>query len=534
MRQARATSPPTPVLALCALALLAGSWGTAAGQEPSVLRRGAFGEPESLTPNRSGVDSEIALVLDMFVGLTTYGPGAEIVPGAALSWTPSADGLIYTFKLRPGMRWSDGEPLTSVDFRYTLQRSVTPATAITRADKLFVLENAREIYAGRLEPDTLGVLAPDPLTLILKLRHPAPRLPRLLASSEGLPVPAHALAAHGKSWVEPGKHVSNGAYRLVERRPGEFIRLARNEHFFAADSVAFDEILYFPTQDLESSVSRFRAGDLHLNGFPGFQTRREAFLREQLGDAVRTSSRLSVAYLRFNMTLPRFQDARVRQALSLAIQRDALAQKVLAGGEAPAYNVVPPAVTDYQLAVPAINYSQPLAARLAQARELLEDAGYSKAAPLAIQLRYPSGPDRNLVVAIATMWRSLPVAVELVQSELKSMISDIRRGAFDMALTGALEDDDPEPFLARFLFSSSYNTGRYQNPAFEQLFAEAKTIPDPARRGALLSAAEQLVIDDLPVIPLYVRRSRNLVATELAGFVDNPPDIHLSRYLRPR
>ncbi len=513
------------------LALLLTAWGAAAA-DPTILRRGAFGEPESLTPNRSGVDSEIALVLDMFVGLTTYGPAAQIVPGAAASWTVSDDGLSYNFALRPNMRWSDGHPLTSSDFLYTFRRSVTPATAITRADKLFVLRNAREIYHGQLPPEALGVAAPGPLTLILKLSHPAPRLPRLLASSEGLPFPAHVIEKHGKTWVEPGKHVSNGAFRLVERRPGEFIRLARNDHFFAADDVTLDGVLYFPTQDLESSVSRFRAGDLHINGFPGFPTRREEFLRRELGDAVHTASRLSVAYIRFNMTLARFQDLRIRQALSLALQREALATKVLAGGETPAYSVVPPAVSDYQLAVPDLDYGSPPAARLQQAASLMAAAGYSQSKPLAIQLRYPSGPDRNLVVAIAAMWRSLPVSVEMVQSELKSMISDIRRGAFDMALTGALEDDDPEPFLARFMASSSYNTGRYSNPEFEALLTRAKTTADPRQRSQLLTAAEKLIVDDLPVIPLYIRRSRNLVTPELAGFADNAPDIHLSRYLR--
>jgi oligopeptide transport system substrate-binding protein len=120
----------------------------------------------------------------------------------------------------------------------------------------------------------------------------------------------------------------------------------------------------------------------------------------------------------------------------------------------------------------------------------------------------------------------------MVQSELKSMISDIRRGAFDMALTGALEDDDPEPFLARFMASSSYNTGRYANPEFEALLTRAKTVADLRQRSQLLTAAEKLIVDDLPVIPLYIRRSRNLVTPELAGFADNAPDIHLSRYLR--
>ena len=532
----RATTPASRAAALLLLVIFVFLQGMAlaAAQESPVLRRGAFGEPESLTPNRSGVDSEIALVLDMFTGLTTYGPGAEIVPGAAESWTVAPDGLTYTFLLRPDLRWSDGAPLTSQDFIYTFRRAITPATAITRADKLFVLANARAIYEGSLGPEMLGATAPDALTLVLQLAHPAPRLPRLLASSEGLPMPAHAIAKYGDAWVEPGKHVSNGAFRLAERRPGEFIRLLRNEQFFAAADVAFAQVLYFPTQDLESSVNRFRAGEIQFNGFPGFPTRREAFLREQLGDSVRSSSRLSVAYLRFNLRLPRFADLRVRQALSLTVQRDALAEKVLAGGEAPAYNVVPPAVTGYQLAVPALEYGQPGSARLAQARGLLAAAGYSAAAPLTIQLRYPSGPDRNLVVAIAAMWKGLPVAVELVQSELKSMISDIRRGAFDMALTGALEDDDPEPFLARFLSSSSYNTGGYSNPEFERLFAEARTVADPARRDALLTAAEQRIVDDLPVIPLYIRRSRNLVSQQLEGFEDNPPDIHLSRYLRPR
>jgi len=502
----------------------------AGSQDRQILLRGAFGEPESLSPDRSGVSSEIAIVMDLFEGLTTFDAVGRLIPGQAESWQVSEDGLRYRFQLRPNLRWSDGTPLTAEDFVYSFRRTMHPATQSTQAARLAILRNGRAVLRGELPAEALGVAAASRLELTLELEHAAPRLPLVLAHSEGFPVPRHQIERLGEAWREPKRMVSNGPFTLVERKPQDRVRLQKNPYYHAVDSVELDEIIYFPSDALATSVQRFRAQELHFNGFPGFLPRQEAFLRRQLGDAVHVNPLLIVAYLRFNLRRPALQDPRVRRALSLSVGRKTLAAQVLGGGEQPAWGVVPPTVSDYESA--ATNEIGELKERLALARQLLRDAGYTDTNPLKLTLRYPSGQGRDICVAIQAMWRDLPVELAIENSEIKSMIADLRRGEFDLALTGALDADDPERFLDRLLPDSSYNTGRYSNAEFVDLMNRAKNTADPKARAQLLSEAESVVLGDVPVVPLYFGVSRNLVAPVVKGFADNPADIHLSRYLR--
>jgi oligopeptide transport system substrate-binding protein len=515
-----------PVLALA----LTFAGGSAHSENRQILHRGVYGEPESLSPDRSGVSSETAIVMDLFEGLTTFDASGKVIPGQAESWQVSDDGLRYRFRLRPNLRWSDGTPLTAEDFVYSFRHTMQPATQSTQADRLAILRNGQAVLRGELPAEALGVTAPSPLELILELQHPSPRLPVLLAHSEGFPVPRHRIERLGEAWREPNRMVSNGPFTLVERKPHDRVRLRKNPYYRAANSVDLDEIVYFPSDAVATSVQRFRAQELHINGWPGFLPRQEAFLRRELGDAVRVNPLLIVAYLRFNLRRTALQDPRVRRALSLSVARNTLAKQVLGGGEQPALGVVPPSVTGYQPAV--IDAPSELKERLVVATQLLQAAGYTDAAPLKLTLRYPSGQGRDICVAIQAMWRDLPVELTIENSEIKSMIADLRRGEFDLALTGALDADDPERFLDRLLPDSSYNTGRYSNAEFVELMDRAKHTADPKERTRLLSEAETIVLADVPVVPLYFGVSRNLVAPAVKGFKNNPADVHLSRYLR--
>jgi len=504
---------------------------TASADNPQVLRRGAFGEPQSLDPDRSGVVSELAIVMDLFEGLTTFDAAGRVVPGQAESWHASENGLRYTFSLRPNLRWSDGTPLTSADFLYSFRRTLAPATRSTQAERLAIFHNGWAVLRGELAPVELGVTAPSPDQLVIELEHPVTRLPLLLAYSEGFPLPRHTIEALGENWRAPGRMVSNGPFTLAQRNPHDRVVLKKNPHYYAEASVKLDHIIYFPSDALATSVQRFRAEELDFNAWPGFLPRQEEFLRRQLGDAVRVSPLLIVAYLRFNLRRPMLQDPRVRRALSTSIDRQILASRVLGGGEQPAMGVVPPTVSDYHS--PALAGPEaPREQRLKLAQQLLHEAGYSVGQPLRLTLRYPSGQGREICVAVQAMWRDLPVAITIENSEVKSMIADLRRGDFDLALTGALDGDDPERFLDRLLPDSSYNTGRYDSADFVALMQAAKHTADPTHRARLLQQAETVVLADAPVIPLYYGVSRNLVAPHLAGFEDNPADIHLSRYLQ--
>lgn len=506
------------------LACWSGAWG-------DTLRRGAFGEPESLSPNRSGVISELAIVLDLFEGLTTFDAGGRVIPGAAESWQRSEDGLRYTFDLRPNLRWSDGEQLTAEDFVFSLRRALAPATQTTQALRLAAIKNSRAVMRGDKPAEELGVSAPDAMTVTIVLAHPSPRLPLHLAHPEAFPVPKHIIERFGEGWSQPGNLVSNGPFRLVERKPQEYVRLEKNPFHYAASEIKLSGVTYFPSDAVATAVTRFRAGELDLNGWPGFPPRQQAWLQENLPKSVRVSPLLNVAYVRFNVRRRPLADERVRMALALAVDQETLATKVLGGGETAAFNVVPNSVTGYPLATGSPLLRQAMRTRRENALRLLGEAGYSKERPLTLTLRYPSGQGREVAVALQAMWRALPLRLAVENSEIKALIVDLRRGDFDLVLTGALDADDPERFLDRLLPDSSYNTGGFDNPGFAAAMAAAKAAADGAVRAQQLQAAEAVALKSIPVIPLYFGVSRNLVAPHVAGFVDNPADIHLSRYL---
>jgi oligopeptide transport system substrate-binding protein len=472
----------------------------------SVLYRGVFGEPESLDPDRSGPAAAIPILNDLFVGLTSYDARGKVAAGAAESWEVSDDGLTWRFKLRPGLKWSDGHALTAEDFVFSFRRAVTPATAATTADRLLLLRNAQAILNGEADPSTLGVSAPDP------------------------DAPRHALERWGPAWSQPGRMVSNGAYVLAERQPGESIRVTRNPYFYAADEVRIDSSIYVMSDNVDTQVNRFRTGELQINRNPGFAPNRKSFLEDKLGSAVRVTPYPLLVFLRLNLRREPFNNLDVRRALALAIDRDKIARLVLRSGEQPAYNLVPPMISGYEPATSLLNEDN-AEMRLATARRLMEAAGYSKERPLTFSMRFTAGWARPTCIAIAAMWREIGVRVELESSEAKSMIADLLRGDFDVAYDGALHEI-PEQFLNILQTGTTYNTGAYSSEAFDAALAAAKLEPDAQVRNRLLREAETIALADFPLLPVIYSVSRNLVAPSVRGWHPNPMDVHLTRYLR--
>ena len=495
----------------------------------SVIYRGIFGEPQSLGPDRSGLASEIAIVNDLFVGLTQYDIDGRVAAGLAESWQVSKDGLSWRFKLRPGLKWSDGEPLTAEDFVFSFRRAVTPATAATMADRLFMLRNARAILNGKVAPEALGVSAPTPREVLISLEYPAPRLPSQLLSGIGFPTPRHAVQRWGEAWIRPGRMVSNGAYMLAERRTGERIRLVRNPYFHAADEVRTDTVIYIPSDSVDAQVNRFRTGELHINRNPGFPPNRKAVLEKELGKAVRISPYPMLVFLRFNFRRPPFDRLAVRRALALAIDRDKIARLILRSGEQPAYHLVPPMISGYEPATTPFNQGT-MESRIATARQLMAAAGYSKSRPLNFTLRYTTGWARETCIAIAAMWGEIGVRVSLVNSEAKSLMADVRRRDFDVYYDGALHDD-PEQFLGILQAEGISNTGDYRNGRYDAALADARREPNLDTRNKLLREAEAMALADFPIVPIVYSVSRTLVANNVRGWRPNPMDIQLSSYL---
>jgi oligopeptide transport system substrate-binding protein len=363
------------------------------------------------------------------------------------------------------------------------------------------------------------------------LERPLPWLPALLADQEGTPLPRKVIERHGNQWTRPGVMVSNGAFRLEDRKPRGNIRLAKNPRYHDASRVKLTAVVYVPGDDTLSLVNRFRAGEIQVNGWPGFAPRQQLALQRELGAAARVHPLISVRYLRFNVRRKPFDDPRIRAALSLAVDRERLIAKVLPGGEQPSVRAVPQGLPDDRWSGVNVLSANDYTARLARARALLAAAGWGKTAPRALELRVPSGNGEDLCTAVAAMWTAAGVPTRVVRSEIKSLIADLRRGDFDIALTGAQDTPSVEAYLERFRAGSTYNTGGYSNSAFERAFDAAQLLAQPEQRGPAIAAVEAQLNQDHAIVPLLQEVARNLVAPQVRGWVDNAYDVHLSRYL---
>ncbi len=528
---------------LLAVALLGGlglllSTGCSRAPEPEarqavreiVLRRGNAREPDTLDPQRAEDENSRAIIRDLFEGLVGETPDGELVPGAAATWQVSADGLVWTFTLRPDGRWSNGDPLVAADFVAGLRRAVDPATAGSSAALLLPIAGAADIISGESAPDALGVEALDELRLVLRLRSATPHLPGLLTHPITFPVHQPSLAEHGARFARPGRLISNGAYQLAAWEVHSHVTLTRNPHF--RDPPQIDVVRFYPIDEPEAELNRYRAGDLDFTA--QLPQQRYRWAKEHLGDELHVGPYLSTQFWLFNLRRPPLDDLRVRQALTMAVDRQRLTESVTGLGEHPAYGLVPPGVANFT----AQSFSwrdQPAAARLETARALLAAAGYGSERPLRVEVRYNTDENlRRIAVAVASMWREgLGVETALVNEEFRVLLA--RRKDPDqwqiLRLAWAGDYNDASNFLEILATSGAVNDTGYDDPEFERLLAEAAIEADQARRRQLLEAAERRMLEHYPILPLYHTVSKHLVKPWVRGFRPNVLDRTYTRHL---
>ena len=488
-------------------------------------------EPISLDPHKVSGTWEDRIVSDSITGLVQDDAAGRPIPGMAERWTTSADGLTWTFYLRDAT-WSDGVPVTADDFVFSLRRILLPETASEYASLLYLIKGAQAVNEGKAAPATLGVRALSPKILEIRLEHPAPYLAELAKHQTMYPVPKHVVEKWGEAWVQPAHFVGNGPYRIVAWRLGDYVKAVKNPRYFEADKVCIDEIYYYPTTDAISAERRVLRGELDLN--TDIQSNRIAFLRKKAPAYVRTHTYLGVFYLAFNNTVPALKDHRVRTALTMAIDREFIAEKLLRGGQKPAYTFVPPGVANYQPAPSPPWAAWPLARRQAAARQLLKDAGYGPDHPLRIAIKHRNSPDPMLVMpAIQADWHAIGVQADLVQNEVQIAYASYRSRDFQVADAAWIADyNDAMSFL--YLQQSKtggQNYGDYKSPVFDGFLAAADREPDLQRRAKLLAQAEAVMLRDAPVAPIYFAVNKSLVSPKVTGWVDNIVDHHRARYL---
>lgn len=500
------------------------------------LNRGNGHEPESLDPQRSRTDSEHIILRDLYEGLTSLDPDARPAPGAASAWTVSADGLTYEFTLRPDLRWSNGDPLAAQDFVFSLRRLVDPATASPYAQIMDMIDGAAEITAGKREPSTLGVSAPDPAQVVIRLRAPTPYLPGVLAHPSTFPVHRPTLEKFGREFSRPGNAVSNGAFVLTDWSIGSHITAKRNRFYRDNAHNRIDVVKYLHIADQSAELRRYRAGELDITYVvPPAQFQ---WARENLGAELQVDPQLSTYYYGFNLTRAPFKDnAALRRALAMAIDRERLTQSVTGRGELPAYGWVPPGVDHYTPQQP--EWAKLTAAeRIAEAKRLYARAGYSAARPLKTEIRYNADETHTRIAgAIAAMWKEhLGVETALVGEEFKVLLQNINQAEITQVFRSSWIGDYNDAYtFAQYLKSDfGINLPRYRNEAYDRLLTQAAAELDRSRRQELLEQAERLMFEDQPLIPLYFYVSKHLVKPWVDGFRNNVMNVQYSKDLAIR
>lgn len=501
----------------------------------TVFHRGNDGDPETLDPQKTQTTSEAHLLRDLFEGLVIHNAKGEVVGGVAEKWTISGDGKTYTFNLRPNAKWSNGDAVTADDFVYSLRRIMNPATGAKYANILYPILNAEKINKAKDTPnlDGLGVKALNPTTLEITLERPTAYFLELLTHSTGIPVHPASVEKFGKDFVKVENWVSNGAYKLKENTPNAQIVMVKNPNFHAASTVKIDEVRFYPRPDLAAAARQFQAGELHFTtDIPGDQVK---FLKEKLGSQVSIAPYLGTFYLTVNTAKAPFSDVRVRMALSMAIDREFIAEQVWAGTMVPAYGFVPPGIANY-VAKPvemAFKSASPIE-REDKAKALLKEAGFGPGKPLKVQIRFnQTDNNKATVVAIADQWKAVGIETDFISTDGKTHFAHLREGGdFDVARAGWIADySDAQNFLFLGLSDNTgMNYAKYKNPKFDALMKQSDNEVDLKKRAELMAEAERIWMDDQPVIPLMFYSSKNLVSSKLKGFTPNLRGAFPSRF----
>jgi ABC-type oligopeptide transport system substrate-binding subunit len=523
--------------ALLLIAVAAALWSCAEpGNEApqgSTLHRGLSSDPESLDPHKMRSVQAGEVLRDIGEGLASYSATGELVAGAAESWSISDDGLTYTFAIRDDARWSNGDAVTAEHFAFSLRRLVEPATAAFNAFMIADVTNAREMSAGEKDPAELAVEAVDDRTLVITLSQPTPYFLSLLTYPSTFPVHPGTYAEHGDAFTRPGVLLSNGAYKLDAWEPGSVLKLSRNEHYWNNAATAIDEVNHHVITQEMTELNRYRAGEIHITGAIPPDSFEQ--VREERPDEMHIAPYLGVYYYGYNLTKAPFKDSpQLRQALSMAIDRDVLVERVTGRGELPAYSWVPPGVDNYdprRFSYADLTQDE----RNATARRLYHEAGFGPDNQAQLELRYnTSDTQQRIALAIQSMWREvLGAEITLVNEEFQVLLANMREAEVTEIFRSSWIGDynDAHTFLSILQDGNPSNMPRYSSEEYDGLMQRAADQMDPARRRLYLEEAERILLSDHPVIPLYFFVSKHLVSPEVKGWGDNVLDYHYSQHL---
>ena len=482
-------------------------------------------EPQTLDPHRATGVPEGNILRDLFEPLVMEAPNGDLIPGAAASWIISDDGLLYTFRMRPDGRWSNGDPVTANDFVYSMRRALDPATLSTYASILYPIKNAEQVNRGELSPAALGVSAPDKLTLEIQLSAPTPYFLGLLNHSMAYAVHRPSIEEHGERFVRAGNLVGNGAYVLNNWVMQSHVELIRNSKYRDDVRTTINRVVYYAIENADTVFKRYRADEIDFT--QSVPSRQLEWIRKAMPAEYIQAPYLGVYYFGFNTTRVPFKDQPgLRRALSLAIDREIITDKLTAAGELPAYGWVPP-VQGYEPQQPEwADWSRE--ERHAEARRLYKEAGYNADNRLVVEILYnTSEGHKRLSIAIASMWKQvLGAEARLMNQEwkvfLQTRAAKIKTQAFRSGWIG--DYNDAYTFAQLMHSANAQNDSGWVNAEYDALLDAAAVENDPTVRAKFMQDAEKVLLAEAPIMPVYFYVSKHLVKPWVGGFVPNIMD----------
>jgi oligopeptide transport system substrate-binding protein len=489
------------------------------------LRKDNGAEPQTLDPHRATGVPEGNILRDLFEPLVMEKPNGELIPGAAESWSISNDGLTYTFSMRADGHWSNGDPVTADDFVFSLRRAIDPATLSTYASILYPIKNAVLVNNGELPPEQLGVAAPDALTLVIELEAPTPYFLGLLNHSMSYAVHRPSVEEHSERFARAGNLIGNGAYVLHNWVVQSHVELERNKQFRDDANTTIERVFYYAIENAEAVLKRYRADEIDFT--QSVPSKQLEWIRASMPDEYVQAPYLGSYYFGFNTTRPPFKDQPgLRQALSMAIDREIITSKLTAAGELPAYGWVPPVQGYEPQETEWSGWTQE--ERNVEARRLYKEAGYDEDNPLIVEILYnTSEGHKRISIAIASMWKqTLGVQTRLMNQEwkvfLQTRVAKIKTQVYRSGWIG--DYNDAYTFAQLLRSDSGQNDTGWSNEEYDALLDKASVELDQEKRAEYMQQAEQILLEEAPLIPLYFYVSKHLIKPWVKGFEPNIMD----------
>ncbi|MFT5950560.1 MAG: oligopeptide transport system substrate-binding protein [Francisella sp.] len=485
----------------------------------------------SLDPQQSSDNSSSRVIEDIFEGLVDYNQKSEVIPTGSSSWKVSKDGKTYTFHLRKNAKWTNGDPVTAADYVYSYRRSVTPATlTLAYASYFNPIVNAVAIQAGEKSPDTLGVKALDKYTLQIKLTTPNPTFLDSLTIYAFFPVNKKAIGKYGDSWAaKPSTMISNGAYKLTKWVHNGYALAEKVPNYWDAENVNIDSVKYLMIGDISSDLENYKAGGESITYSRLPSNTAEWYKKSFTNNQFQPAPMLSQAYFVFNMRKPKFQDIRVRKALSMVIDREGIAEGVKKGLVIPSYLNVPEALAggrykDLAKDIPDYNWiNQSIPQRIAEAKKLLEEAGYSKKHPLEFTVNFNTSDINRLTAQILQgSWQQDfgdLVKVDVFNEDWKVYLDSLKNGNFDVGRMAWIADfNQPNTYTEMYVCNSGNNKGDYCDKEADKIYDKSLITNS---KEEFYELQRQLIIKQTagyPIVPLFTEPAIQLVQPYVKGF----------------